>query len=219
MEPLAVEFTASLSENAKKPLFGNDVTMTVFLAGGTKDLGAIAPTEPRQQLPSVRGPVLDTSKSHSVVDHRSTVVVNLPQNIFGSPGTYQLQFVLYTADKKITSNVITFAVAAPRGVDLKAYRFLKKVNGDTSFEWVWKNKDGVAALNQFADEYQGSVYADRALLHLGEVFMAKGNLQSAEQQFEKLKDNSDPHLAASAATYLKEIAEKRADNEKNQPNN
>ncbi|MEO8573228.1 MAG: hypothetical protein ABI481_04605 [Pyrinomonadaceae bacterium] len=212
LEPIVVEFSANLKHTDAKPVFGRDVTMTVFSDGQVREAGSIGPTEePAVQLPSnLRQFSLGVSKPDEVVSYRGVIAVTLASEYLSAPGTYQLQFFLHTSGSKIASEVVTVSVDSPKGVDLKAFRFLTKEKGTTSFDWVWKQKDGVRVLSRFVDEFAGSVYSDYAILYLGNVQLAKNEVDAAQKQFEKITNNSNSYLSENAKRNLDEIERRKS---------
>lgn len=134
-------------------------------------------------------------------------IIDIALDFFPESGNYQIQFVY----GGVSSNVIDLTIKEPTGINRAAFEFLSKHQEATSFYWVWEEKNGIALLEVFVAKYRRSVYGDLAISHLAGIYLAKGDLDMAKAEFEKIKSSKNPVIAKEANTSLADIAKRKSD--------
>jgi hypothetical protein len=128
--------------------------------------------------------------------------------LFPAPGRYRVQFVIHDSNGgrgQISSDVIEIAVGTPEGINKAAMNFLKNYENPTTFYWAWKEKDGLALLERFINDYSTSVYGESAIRYLGSLYLARGDLDKAAMAFRRIQTSSNNVIAAEALKSLSEI--------------
>ena len=107
------------------------------------------------------------------------------------------------------SNAIELQILEPIGTDKEALEFLRKHENPLSFDWVFKDKDGDASLEDFVNRFGNSVYGETAISHLANLYLARNKADKAKVEFEKLKSSKNRILAKEANKALAEIASRK----------
>jgi len=134
------------------------------------------------------------------------------------PGTYQLQFVLHNSDgtKILKSNLIDIEVKTPQGTDKDAFDFLNKHRDFFGLSsWVSQERKCEDLLKTFVNKYGESVYSELAISTLGSTYLARGEFDKAQVEFEKISSSDNKYIADNAKKSLAEIEMKRASLKKN----
>ena len=213
LEPIVVEFSATLRAGDKRPSFMQETTVTLISESEVKELGPIDPTSERPTLLPESRQLMDLGRpTAATVTFDSIGTIGSGILFPSEPGIYQLQFFLHTANQRLASDVLRITIEIPKGDDLKAFKFLEGVKADRSFDWVWKEKDGVASLKRFIEEFRETPYADYATLYLGIALFAKDELAAAKEQLDKVSEKGNSYLSEQAKKMIEEI-EKRKNRE------
>lgn len=161
--------------------------------------------------PAVRFP--SVFKPNEVVTEEGVLGPPFAGTFFPGPGSYQLRFVLRSSGgaKTIESNLIEITISEPEGEDKEAFDYLakhKEFFGLSS--WVPRGEEDRAVLETFVKEYGLSAYGELAAASLGSFYLARGDLDKAEAEFNKLKLSPNRIVAEEAKHSLEEIAKRKA---------
>lgn len=235
LEPIYAKFKVTLPSTDIVPKISEALSIRVSFKGKTKQfrgitLNVISSGDP-QPLPKIDNgellgliPGVTSSKdtkisSKQVVTEKDTFaerkhlsyekeeIIDRVGDFFPEPGNYQIQFVLNGAK----SNTIDITIEEPLGINKEAFDFLNKYEDAMSFYWIWKEKDGISLLETFVNKYGESVYGESAISFLGNVYLAKGEIDKAKAEFEKIKSSENAIVAKEANKSLADIARRRAD--------
>jgi len=127
------------------------------------------------------------------------VYIGRVQEFFPRPGDYTIQFTINGA----VSNVVDVRISKPKdGNDLEAFNFLSKLENPLTFEWIWREKDGIKQLESFVAKYADTPYGDLAIWQLAIAYAVRGQNDKARTEFEKVKLSKNEALATGAKTEL-----------------
>jgi hypothetical protein len=240
LEPMLAKFNLTLPSADRSPRILKSISVKITYNGRTRQfqgLTLITTQGEPQPLPAGNhdgllnnGELDSLRKGNSNVqptnveikshDFDEEEIIDRVGEFFPNPGKYQIQFLLhYPTGKVIPSNVIEITVEEPSGIDKEAFDFLNKYENAISFFWVWKEKNGEALLAEFVNKYGGSLYGESAISYLGNVYLAKVDLDKAKAEFEKIKASENSTIARNATNSLTDIAKRKADLQKNQKEN
>jgi len=135
----------------------------------------------------------------------------LSPDLLAEPGVYRLQFVLYGGKTPIESNVIEVIIEAPQGADEGAFSYLSKTGKSVWFDAIYQDKNGVASLIMFVEQYGASVYGEYAIASLGNYYRSVGEIDKAVAEYEKIRFSDNKLIARIADHSLAAIEEKRKD--------
>lgn len=131
---------------------------------------------------------------------------------FTEKGTYQLQFILRSADGSHTleSNLIEIEIREPQGKDKEAFNFLNKHRDFFGLSsWFPEKKECENLLETFVNKYSQSVYGELAISSLGDTYFSKGEFDKAKAEFEKISSSDNKYIADNAKRSLTEIEAKK----------
>jgi hypothetical protein len=216
-EPMFAEFKAKLPVTDEEPLFLHETTISVsFEDQAKKVVGLGVNFETPQRLPKVVDPLVILNKSANedeITTYQRKVSIDAVNGLFRKAGKYQIQFILYSLNapnNEITSNLIEITIEEPTGINKEAFEFISKYNGVTTFNWVWEEKNGIALLEEFVAKYAQSIYGEKAILYLGNIYKAKDQLEKAQIEFEKIKSSENKLVADEASKALQDITARKA---------
>ncbi len=133
---------------------------------------------------------------------------------FPEPGSYKFQFVLHSpgGDKTIESNVLEVTIEKPTGINKEAFDFIKKHQEFFGLSsWTYDGKNSEALLERLVNDYGQSVYGEIAISSLGFLYLAKGEIEKAKVEFDKIKSSENPIIAKEANRSLADITKRKAD--------
>ena len=157
------------------------------------------------ELVGVRPTILRRGEAHQVAE---LLEVDLDK-ILPLPGQYAIQAVLMGADAKdvIVSNVTTIVLREPNATEQLAQDFIKGTGAARYFFTGLMDEEVSLSvrLEEVASGFAGSVFADYANLRLGEMNVARGNVDAARAYFARVATKSDFPLASRASEALKQL--------------
>ncbi|MDH3380578.1 MAG: hypothetical protein OEQ39_26995 [Gammaproteobacteria bacterium] len=214
LEPIVADLTLAPANINRKHPFRN-IKIRIWSNGNMRSFDRIThfitKIDPELMPRSQRVTVLDdpalTPINSKQRVFRDFAVVERVKAFFPKAGTYTLQFFLEDIENKceIGSNVSTIQITDPKGVDFTAFSLLAKYKTPLGFNWVWETKDGIASLESFIRDTEGSVYTEYAVAFLGNVYLMKGELDKARDQFVKIEKSSNKVISTQAKTALEKI--------------
>lgn len=211
-EPIFAHFKIALpiGEKASQLIpYGTSVKIT--FRGETKDFGILSRGEAPQFLPEVGSQDFGDLK----VENQQTIReadVNLERidELFPTPGSYQIQFIWHGSSGEIESNLINISIGEPtEGIEKRAFEMLKEYKDPTSFNWILTDKNGLEKLQKFVAEFGDSVYGERAIRCLANVYLAKDELDKAEVEFERIRLSKNKPISNGVDQALKQIELRR----------
>lgn len=211
-EPIFARFNCVLSSNEPSPNFISDSSIKISFNGNIKEYLGLSPI-----IGSGRGKVFPPDdKKIILLPYSEENRISRVDEFFPIPGDYQIQFYIYG----LSSNIINIKIEEPTGINKEAFDFLKSNGVNGSFNlWTPKIKDSISLLEQFVANYGGSVYAESAIHRLAVDYLNVGELDKAQREFEKIKNNKHEIFAKSAKTNLSTIKNRKEYIQKmNQPN-
>ena len=218
LEPISAKFRLRIpsTDGMRKILKG--ISIKISIDGKSKVYSSlttnISQGEP-QPLPGASNIGQVTSGELRYCNYEEEELMNRVGEFFPKSGDYQVQFFLGGV-KWIDSNIINLTIEEPREINKEAFDFLSKYENATSFDWVWKEKNGEALLEEFVNKYGESVYGESAISYIGNIYLAKGEFDKAKIEFEKIKSSENSILAKEANKSLADIAQKKVDLQKTQ---
>lgn len=210
-EPIFAHFETTLLGDERKPVFRYDASIKVTFQGETKDFGVLSRGGAAEELPNVilstPGPGLNESRSRTF---KSDEYIERVDELFPKAGIYEIQFFWHKPSGITASNSIQITIQEPTGgAEKQAFDFLNKNENPISFNWIWKRKDGVSNLENFVARYSESVYGEAAIRYLANVYKARGEIDKAQVEFEKLRSSKNKPFSDEAEVAISEIAKIR----------
>jgi hypothetical protein len=225
-EPIYADFEFTFPSTNEIPKISNVAVVKVTYNGKTREFRGLTiyvSTGAPQLLPSknlkdltnpVFGPAKPTdakslNSGMAVTEYtslKSVEEINRVEEFFPQPGKYSIQFEV----QGTKSDKIDLIIKEPEGLDKQAFDFLKKYDNALSFDWVWKESDGTTLLESFVSSFSASVYSESAIRYLGYLYKAKGDLDKAETEFEKIQFSTHKFVADEAVEAISEIKQQRA---------
>jgi hypothetical protein len=216
-EPVSIRFTLrNRTDETRKtyePSFLQESKLKVRLNGRSDVYFPLAVGgKPIRSLSSVR--------SGDALTGDDILASPLTAAYFPEPGKYQIKFVLRDAsgNKEIESNMVQISFENPAGIDKAAFEFMqahKQYFGQSS--WTDDQQEGFSLLQRFVIDYGQSVYGELAIVSLGSIYLSRGELESAKQQFEKLDDSKSSVVVRHAKRSLAEIKLRQQAKDKDLP--
>lgn len=131
---------------------------------------------------------------------------------FPEPGTYNIRLIIAGLEGKlIRSNTVQLTIVEPKGIDKKAFDFIKqnKVHERHPILAIWnddvKLENGKTLLEEFVSSYGGSIYGEYAIYHLGNYYFAKGEYEKAKIELAKLRNSKNPRINKNAKSRLTDV--------------
>jgi hypothetical protein len=151
--------------------------------------------------------VLDPSEAVEV-----TRIQNfMPLKMFPTSGEYELAFKIFTNDGEVpqaNTNKISITILEPKGIDAKAFEYIKKHSGQNpanAFSGIKSQKERQEVLETFVSKFSGSYYSDYATFDLAQNYMYEKEYVKAEELFNRLKYKPDFIYSKVALDSLGEI--------------
>jgi hypothetical protein len=212
LEPIYAKFKFSNQTGAplaiERPQFLVDSKLRVSFKDKLSEFNRLTLSTGRPQPMPGEIPVFQ----HGDVYERGYILNTGLEGFFPEPGSYQIQFVLYSPDggtKSIVSNLIEITIENPRGIDKEAFEFLNKYKNETLF-FGGEKGNGQFLLETFVNKYSESVYGEYAIYQLGLAYRYKNEIDKAQVEFEKIKSSKNKYIADIANESLEDVARTKA---------
>lgn len=199
-----IPLTFKLSNRTTQPVkwqgiftFGSDMDLIIQPSGGQEkiiegrmlNMGALVSAPATMQT----GQEIE---SGAIIDG-----VSLFEKAFPSPGTYQVRVKFRyekidgdrSSQETVLSNPVTINIAAPQGIDLEAYNYIKNTLERARRDRVSRasTEELVAFQKNFVDTYSTSVYAKQQIWKLAVTYQALGdNLKAVRELCRLSNDNT-----------------------------
>ncbi len=218
-EPAYVNFTAIFPIDYPEPQFLHEVLISVEHDNSIHDVGVLEPTmEPPQYLPILPRSSLYENQKDELKTISRAVKLRRSNEIFLETGFYRIKFTLKMKGRSdIESNWIQVSIKMPSGEDRKAYEHLSQFKGGANYEWVWKEDNGIQKLESFVADFPYTEYSESAIFELAGIYYAKGELEKAKSEYEKLASTKNVYILENVAAKL-EMIQKRISERNSQPN-
>lgn len=149
------------------------------------------------------------------------IITNL-EKMFPEIGTYQIRFLLPATSEKVgelASEPISVKIIEATGLNAQALKEIRKNQSksrapDELFRWNGNNSDGEDLLENFVGQFANSIYGEFAVYKLANIYLDKGDLEKAKEQFEKIKSSENQPISADTNKALADIARKKVDLQK-----
>jgi hypothetical protein len=112
--------------------------------------------------------------------------------------------------EKLESSALDIEIREPSDADMDALMCLGRFDNPLSFQWVVNNNNGESLLEDFVQNHGQSLYGEFAIQYLAFSHLAKGNLEKAQKEFEKIKFYKREQVAEAAKVSLMGIDKKKA---------
>ncbi|QYO62906.1 tetratricopeptide repeat protein [Leptolyngbya sp. 7M] len=205
LEPIYVKFKVPMPDKGVTlPRVSQDVTVEVTLEGKTTRFQGLTSAVTMGGTISLPNQ-LEPSKFEEVEKYQ---LIDRTLELFPSPGDYQVRFFL----NGHSSKSVPITILEPVGEDKQAHDFLVLRKDGASFGWIWDTPDGIGLLEQFVHDYGRTVYGDFAIQKLANVYLARGDVENARFQFNRLALSKRSYIADDAHKRLSEINALRTSN-------
>lgn len=213
LEPIFATFKYKLSSTENMPELSRETLVRVYFNGKTTEFSGltfnITKGEP-QPLPAGNFVLKNSASAPQNRDYEKEQIIERSAEFFPHAGDYKIQFVL----RGIASKLIDIKIENPIGLNKDAFNFLNQHEGNVSFDWVWKEKNGIALLETFVDKYGDSVYGETAIQILGIYYFFCDEHDKAQAAFEKIKNSPHKPVFENAKQFLSDIAKRKAELQK-----
>lgn len=210
---MPVELTLTQLSSAPAPKMRGRITAIVTDASSVKEFSRfsynITQGEP-QAMPPVKVDALPASLRPAKSDeplrsYTEHLTIYTASTIFPTAGRYQIQFRL---EDSHLSNTLSIDIEEPAGIYAEAFNEVGGRKDFYSFDWVNREKTGLANLRRFVAAYGNTPYGGYAIEFLANIYRAEGEIEKAKVEFEKLVSNEDPSVAKRANAALCELSKR-----------
>ena len=216
LEPILAKFKLTIPSTDSIPGISKGILVKINFEGRIHEfrgLTSLITQGVPQPLP-IRNPIKkDTNIEPKYYDYSEEKIIDRVGEFFPEPGNYKIQFFLIHPNSQtiVPSNVIEVTIEKPTNINNEAFNYLNKYENAMSFYWVWEEKNGLVLLEEFVSKYGQSVYGEYAIDYLGKVYLAKGELDKAQVEFEKILSSNNKYIAENAKKSLADINTKKKD--------
>jgi len=196
-----VELTLTQLSSAPAPKMRGRITAIVTDASSVKEFSRFS-YNITQGEPQAMPPVKSDEPLRSYTEH---LTIYTASTIFPTAGRYQIQFRL---EDSHLSNTLSIDIEEPAGIYAEAFNEVGGRKDFYSFDWVNREKTGLANLRRFVAAYGNTPYGGYAIEFLANIYRAEGEIEKAKVEFEKLVSNEDPSVAKRANAALCELSKR-----------
>lgn len=140
--------------------------------------------------------------------YEENAVPAIRPELLAKPGNYKLQFFV----QGLESNVLDVKISVPHELDQEAFDFINQHGKDIWFGSILEEKNGDQLLKSFVEKFSNSGYGSYATISLGRYYLFfEKNLDKAQAEFEKIKDDENVNIAQTANKLLMDVGQKRDD--------
>ncbi|MGH9948283.1 MAG: tetratricopeptide repeat protein [Pyrinomonadaceae bacterium] len=142
----------------------------------------------------------------TTVEARDWLTLDL-EKYFSEPGTYELQAKMANDDRTqiIESNIISFEVTQPTGIDLLAFNLIRNSTIQNLLFSGAEFRQAENTLRQLGSLYPTTAYGKSASFVLGEVYFFRKDYVQALAYLTRLENANDFIHAEKVRMYLAEI--------------